>query len=143
MADDSRLFVSVGDAPIDVTALLDRVADPGAGAVLSFVGTVRESKQGKGVLGIEYEAYEAMAERVLRRIGDELLAGWPVRRAALVHRTGHLRVGDASLAITLSTPHRAPGFEALRFAVESLKRDAPVWKREHFEDGAVWVQEGS
>jgi molybdopterin synthase catalytic subunit len=135
--------VRVGDAAIDVAAVEAWVADPTAGAVLTFVGTVRDTKQGKRVVGIDYEAYVPMAERILARIGTELLERWPVRRAALVHRTGRLGVGEASLAIAISTPHRDTGFEALRFAVEALKRDAPVWKREQFEDGAVWVQEGS
>jgi molybdopterin synthase catalytic subunit len=143
MKDAARLQVRVGEAAIDVAALAAWAADPGAGAVLTFVGTVRDSKQGKRVVGIDYEAYAPMAERILARIGNELLARWPVCRAALVHRTGRLAVGEASLAIAISSPHRAPGFEALRFAVESLKRDAPVWKCEEFEDGAVWVQEGS
>lgn len=143
MTDTSRLHLRVGEAAIDVAALVAQVADPGAGAVLTFVGAVRDSKHGKRVVGIDYEAYVPMAERVLGRIGATLLERWPVSRAALVHRTGWLEVGEASLAITLSTPHRAAGFEALRYAVEALKRDLPVWKREHFEDGAVWVQEGS
>ncbi len=141
--DASRLLVRIGEEPIDLAALHVQVADPASGAVLEFVGVVRESTEGKPVVGIEYEAYVPMAERILERIGAQLLARWPVRRAALVHRTGWLVVGELSLAILLSTPHRAAGFEALRFAIETLKHDAPVWKREHFEDGAVWVPEGS
>ena len=128
---------------IDVAALHAEIGDAGAGALLAFVGTVRDSKHGRRVQRIDYEAYEPMARQALERIGRELLDRWPVRRAVLVHRIGTLEVGEASVAILLSTAHRAPGFEALRFAIETLKTDVPIWKREHFEDGAVWVQEGS
>ena len=84
----------------------------------------------------------ARVRRVLRRIGEQTLSRWPVRRIVLVHRVGLLEPGEASVAIVLSTPHRAQGFEALRFCIESIKKDAPIWKKEHFEDGEVWVQEG-
>jgi molybdopterin synthase catalytic subunit len=130
-------------SPLDLVALAARVAEPGAGAVLSFVGTVRDSKDGRRVVGIEYEAYAPMALRVLDRIAGEMCTQWPVCAAALVHRTGWLDVGEASIAIFVATPHRADGFAALRHAIEAVKRDLPVWKREHFEDGAVWVQDGS
>jgi molybdopterin synthase catalytic subunit len=130
-------------APLDVPALAAWAADPAAGAVLTFVGTVRNEKNGRRVLRIEYEAYAPMVRRVLERIGAEIIARWPVRRVALVHRCGMLEVGEASIAIVVATPHRAAGFEALRFGIEAVKRDVPIWKKEHFEDGAVWVQEGS
>ena len=140
---EPRLHIALTPAVLDVAALARMVADPGAGALLSFVGTVRETKDGRAVLGIDYEAYEPMALRVLERIGAELCAQWPLRAAALVHRTGSLAVGDASIAILVATPHRADGFAALRYAIEAVKRDLPVWKRERFSDGAVWVQDGS
>jgi molybdopterin synthase catalytic subunit len=140
---DPRLFAALTTAPIDVPALTARVAGPAAGAVLSFVGTVRDSKQGRRVVGIEYEAYEPMARRVLERIGTEMCTQWRATGVALVHRLGRLEVGEASIAILVATPHRADGFAALRHGIEAVKRDLPVWKREHFEDGAVWVQEGS
>jgi molybdopterin synthase catalytic subunit len=139
----AAVYTALVTSPLDLTALAARVAEPGAGAVLSFVGTVRDSKDGRRVVGIEYEAYEAMAGRVLERIGAEVCAQWPALAVALVHRIGWLEVGDASIAIVVSTPHRADGFAALRHAIEAVKRDLPVWKREHFEDGAVWVQDGS
>ena len=141
--DASRLRVDVSEAPIDVQALVAWAGDPGAGAVLTFVGTVRDSKHGRRVLRIDYEAYAPMAVKVLRRIGAEMLERWPVCRAGLVHRVGRLEIGDASLALVVSAPHRAEGFEALRHAIESVKLDVPIWKKEIFEDGEVWVQEGS
>lgn len=140
---DPRVFAALTTAPLDVAALAARVAGPAAGAVLSFIGTVRDSKHGRRVVCIEYEAYEPMARRVLERIGDEMCSRWPAEAVALVHRLGRLEVGEASIAILVATPHRADGFAALRHGIEAVKRDLPVWKREHFEDGAVWVQERS
>jgi molybdopterin synthase catalytic subunit len=140
---DLRVHASVTRAPIDPGALLELVAQPGAGAVLSFVGTVRDEKLGRRVLYLDYEAYEPMAERVLHRIGTEMCTRWPACAVALVHRIGRVEIGTASIAIVVSTPHRAEGFEALRYGIETVKRDLPVWKKEYFEDGAVWVQEGS
>lgn len=128
---------------IDVAAVQARVAHAGAGAVLLFAGTIRDHKQGKRVLGIHYEAYEPMAQRVLERIASDVRAEWPACRVALVHRVGRLEVGEVSIAIAVSSPHRDAGFAALRAAIEAVKCDLPVWKREYFEDGAVWVQEGS
>ena len=118
------------------------VQDAGAGAVLCFVGTVRDNKQGRAVLQIDYQAYESMARRVMQRIAQEAAERWTLQRLVVVHRIGLLQVGEASVAIYLSTAHRAAGFEALRFVIEQLKRDVPIWKKEHFEDGEVWVQEG-
>ena len=124
-------------------SLVREVTDTAAGAVLSFVGTVRDQKNGRRVVRIEYEAYEPMALQELRRIGAELVGRFGARRAVLVHRIGRVDPGESSVAIVLSTPHRAEGFAALRFAIETLKKDVPIWKKEHFEDGEVWVQEGS
>ena len=141
--DADALHVTLTAAPIDIGALQAHVADPAAGAVLSFVGTVRNSKQGKTVLGIDYEAYATMAEKALRTIAATMLSRWPVQRVAIVHRVGRLAVGDPSIAILLSTPHRAEGFEALRYGIEAVKSEVPIWKKERFLDGSVWVQEGS
>jgi molybdopterin synthase catalytic subunit len=141
--DDRPVLVALTESPLDVQAWCDQVADPGSGAVLVFVGTVRDSKHGRRVIGIDYEAYPGMAERELRRIGDEIRSRYAARRVALVHRLGRLEVGDASVLIAVSTPHRAAGFEALRHGIEALKMDVPIWKKERFEDGEVWVQEGS
>lgn len=138
-----RTEIALVASAIDVEGLLSRAADPGAGAVLSFVGTVRDSKQGRRVLRIEYEAYEPMARKVLERIAAEMGRHGPPLAVALVHRIGRVEVGEAGIAIVVSTPHRAAGFDALRHGIEAVKRDLPVWKHEFFEDGAVWVQEGS
>ena len=140
---DDRVHAAVTRAPLDIGACQARVARSGAGAVLTFVGTVRDEKQGRSVLYIDYEAYEPMAEKVLGRIGAEMCARWPTCAAALEHRIGRVEVGEPSIVIVVSTPHRAEGFEALRYGIEAVKHDLPVWKKEYFADGAVWVQEGS
>ena len=140
---DTPLRVALVHEPIDLGALHAAMGAPGTGAVLAFVGVVRDSKNGRRVLRLEYEAYEPMAAKALERIGQELLARWPLRRVVLVHRVGMLQVGETSVAILVAAAHRAPGFEALRHAIEVLKKDVPIWKKEHFEDGEVWVQEGS
>lgn len=134
--------VEVTDEPIDLSAMHREVQDAGAGAILSFVGTVRDNKHDRPVLRIDYHAYDAMARRVMQRIACETADHWPLQRLVVVHRIGLLEVGEDSVAIFLSTAHRAAGFDALRFVIEELKRDVPIWKKEHFEDGEVWVQEG-
>ena len=140
---DESIRVQMTHAAIDFASLHAEIGDPGAGAVLAVVGTVRDHKQGRKVLGIDYVAYEPMAHKILHDIGRDILKRWSLRRVILVHRLGPLEVGEASVAILVASPHRAAGFEALRAAIEALKKDAPIWKKERFEDGAVWVQEGS
>jgi molybdopterin synthase catalytic subunit len=143
MPQSHRTVARLTDRVIDLSALWNEAADPGAGAVLSFVGTVRDNKLGRRVLGIEYEAYAPMATRVLQQIADTMLERWPLAKVLLVHRYGDLEVGAASVAILVAAAHRAEGFEALRYGIEAIKRDVPIWKKERFEDGSVWVQEGS
>jgi molybdopterin synthase catalytic subunit len=140
---ESPIHTAIVRAPIDATALQARVAHPGAGGVLAFVGTVRDSKHGRRVVRIDYDAYEPMARRVLHRIAAAIVSQWPDVRIAMEHRIGRLEIGDASIVIVVASPHRDAGFAALRAAIEAVKRDLPVWKHEWFEDGAVWVQEGS
>jgi molybdopterin synthase catalytic subunit len=126
--------------PIDEGKEAAAVRAPSAGAVLVFAGTVRDEHRGRAVTGIDYHAYEPMAERELSRIEDEVARRWPGARARIVHRTGPLRVGDTSVLIAVSTPHRAEGFEALRFAIEELKAVAPIWKKELYPDGHAWIE---
>lgn len=138
----SGLF-ALTSTPIDVAAVERAVAAPGAGALVSFVGTVRDHTGPHAVVALEYEAYAEMAERFLERIGAEVSERWPGARAAIVHRTGHLVIGEAAVAIAVSSAHRADAFEGCRHAIERLKQDVPIWKRELREDGSVWVGVGS
>ena len=128
----------ITDAPLDLAALLATVAAQGRGGTACFLGTVRD--EGGEITGIEYSAYEAMAEAEVERILTETAARWPGARLALRHRVGLVPVGDASIAIAAAAPHRAEAFDACRYVIEEVKRRLPVWKRERHKDGAaVWT----
>lgn len=129
--------------PVTTEAVEAAVRHGGAGAVVSFLGTVRDHTQDHQVTALEYEAYQEMAERFLKTIGTETMARWPKTRVAILHRTGRLEIGEASVAIAVSSPHRADAFEACRHVIERLKQDVPIWKREIRTDGSVWVGVGS
>lgn len=124
---------------IDVAALEASVADPGAGAICTFVGTTRENNAGRKVLRLEYEAYEAMALSEMRRLAEEAGRQWSIVRIAIAHRIGIVEIGETSVAIAVSAAHRAEAFEACRFAIDTLKEIVPIWKKEHFEGGEVWI----
>ncbi len=122
-----------------VTAAFDG-SGPGAGAVASFVGTVRDRNQGRRVDRLEYEAYEPLAVKAFERIAAEAGERWPGARLAIHHRLGRLAVGEASVAIAAASPHRAEAFAACRYAIERIKQIAPIWKHEYFEGGDVWIE---
>lgn len=133
-----RLF-KVVETPLDVTEVIRAVEDPGAGAIVSFTGTVRDHSLGKAVLALDYEAYPAAAEKMLARIGAEIEERWGLRRVAIVHRVGHLAVGEASVMIAVAAPRRAAAFAACEYAIVRLKEIVPIWKKETYTDGAVWI----
>jgi molybdopterin synthase catalytic subunit len=124
---------------LDVTAVAAAVSGAANGAVVLFIGTVRDSHQGRAVTGITYSAYDTMAAARLERIAVELEADTEGLRVAIVHRLGHLTVGEASVVIATSSPHRDTAYVGNRLALERLKREVPIWKREHYADGgAAW-----
>lgn len=126
--------------PIRPDAILGEVGDDGDGAVLLFLGTVRNHAEGRPVEGIHYEAYEAMAREVLEEILREVAEHTGVPRLAAVHRIGELEVGEVSIAIAVSSPHRDAGYQASRLVIEEVKRRLPVWKKERYGDGGEeWV----
>jgi molybdopterin synthase catalytic subunit len=130
------------DGPIDPDAVVATVAAPGRGAVLVFLGTVRDSHAGRAVEKLTYSAYRTMALEGLERIVAALEASSPGLRAAIVHRLGEVPVGEASVVIAVASPHRAAAYEASRTALERLKTEIPIWKREHYAEGpAVWREE--
>jgi molybdopterin synthase catalytic subunit len=138
MRDD--LLARVTGEPIGIDEAVGFVADPAAGGTCVFLGTVRDHSASGGVTGLTYEAWEELAVRRLEELGEELFATWPLRRVALLHRFGELAVGDASVAIAVSAGHRAEAFEACRHAIERLKQDVPIWKKEHLVSGeSSWV----
>jgi MoaE-MoaD fusion protein len=133
----------VSDDPLRVEATIREVEGTDIGAVVTFVGTVRDNARGKAVVRLDYEAYPEMAVKVFGRIADEVARKWPGARIAIHHRVGKLEPGALSVVIAAAAPHRADAFEACRHAIEELKKDAPIWKREHHPDGSVWVGIGS
>ena len=132
----------IGPAPLAPEVPLREVAGADCGAVVSFVGTVRATNQGKRVVRLEYEAYPEMALHIFEQIAAQARERWAAR-VAIHHRTGTLEPGEISVVIAAAAPHRADAFEACRHAIEALKKDAPIWKREHYADGSEWVGLGS
>ena len=126
--------------PLDLNALVARVAFPGAGAILTFSGVVRDNAHGKSVSHLEYEAYPEMAEQTLRDIIAEVQERWHDARVAMAHRIGKLQIGEASLIIAVAAPHRAEAYAASRYAIERVKTLLPVWKKEFASDGDHWVE---
>jgi molybdopterin synthase catalytic subunit len=130
----------VVDAPLSPDAIAAEVDEPGAGGIVIFSGVVRNETGGRAVKFLEYEAHAPMAEAKLREIGETVRARWPgVRRVAMLHRVGRLEIGESSVLIAVSAAHRGDAFAACQYAIDTLKRTVPVWKKEHFEDGEVWV----
>lgn len=129
----------VGPEPLEPAQLEALVADPAAGAVVTFIGTVRNQARGRAVRYLEYEAYPEAAVEIFAQIAQEIQQRWSVCKVAIAHRTGRLAIGEASVVIAVSSPHRAEAFEACRFAIEQLKHLAPIWKKEVYEDGEVWI----
>ncbi len=126
--------------PLDLGAFVRRVEFPGAGAIVTFSGVVRDNARGKAVKYLEYEAYAEMAEQSLRGIIAEIRERWADARVAIGHRTGRLRIGEASLMIAVAAPHRGEAYVASRYAIERIKAVLPVWKKEFAADGASWVE---
>lgn len=125
--------------PIDAAAVAAAVGDPAAGAICTFVGTTRDHHQGRRVTQLEYEAYPEMALAELRKIGAEAARRWPIARVAIVHRIGVVPIGESSVVIAVSAAHRDAAFDACRYAIDRLKEVVPIWKKEHFVGGAVWI----
>ncbi len=139
-ADGTRVLTRVQEGPLSLDEVAEAVADPAAGAVCIFSGTVRDHSQEGGVTGLTYEAWHDLAERRLTELADEILERWQARRVAIVHRVGELAVGETSVIVAVSSAHRAEAFEACRHGIEQLKRDVPIWKKEGLVSGeAHWV----
>ena len=131
---------AIVETPIDVGALIQGAQRPDCGAIATFVGTTRvDEAEEASVEYLEYEAYRPMAERKLQEIGEEIQERWDARHVAIVHRLGRVDPGEASVAIVVASPRRGPAFEASRYAIERIKEIVPIWKREVWSDGYVWV----
>ncbi|MDO8431710.1 MAG: molybdenum cofactor biosynthesis protein MoaE [Candidatus Binatus sp.] len=131
--------ITIGRDTIDVTALEREVAAPNAGAIVTFAGTTRSDNAGRNVLRLEYEAYEPMALSEMRKLAREAGERWKIVRIAIAHRVGVVEIGETSVAIAVSAAHRGEAFDACRFAIDRLKEIVPIWKKEHFEGGEIWI----
>ncbi len=138
VAGGAGLFAVV-DRPLSLGEVVDAVSGPGQGGVVTFSGAVRDHTKGRRVLRLEYEAYGEMAVKKLEELGARAAERWPGTRLSIVHRVGTLAPGELAVVIAASAPHRAEAFAGCSFAIEELKRDVPIWKREFYEDGDVWV----
>lgn len=125
--------------PIDPSELVAEVSDPAAGGIATFLGITRNHNEGRTVTLLEYEAYPGMAEHEMERIGREAARLWSIHKIAVVHRTGPVPVGEASVAIAVSAAHRREAFAACQFVIDRVKETVPIWKKEYFEGGDTWI----
>ena len=133
-------MIRIVEGPIDRQEVTESVQSPGAGAIVTFDGTVRDHARGRRVTHLYYEAFAEMALEEIRKVRAEALEKWPITEMSIVHRTGRLEIGETSVFIAVSSAHRSDAFEACRFAIDSLKTSVPIWKKEHYEDGEVWIE---
>lgn len=137
-------IIELTNGPIDYAELTERVRSNQAGAVVLFLGTVREMTSGRQTSSLDYEGYPEMAEKTMAEIDREAREKWPIINSGIVHRLGHLELGEISVAVAVSTPHRRQAFEAGQFLIDQLKVRVPVWKRENWSDGTTeWVHPGA
>jgi molybdopterin synthase catalytic subunit len=129
----------VTDKPINLQELVDCVTDPEAGAIATFIGTTRDNNEGRKVIALDYEAYPEMAEKELIRLGEEAKRKWQICRMAIIHRVGPVQITEPSVMIAVSAAHREAAFAACRFAIEEIKKTVPIWKKEVYEGGEIWI----
>jgi MoaE-MoaD fusion protein len=137
--DGAGRHASIVREKIDTQAVLDRIKRPEDGAAVVFDGVVRNNTRRRRTLYLDYEAYEPMAVRKMEELAEQALHQFPVRDVAIVHRLGRLEIGETSVQIVVASAHRAAAFDACRWLIDTLKRTIPIWKKEYFEDGAVWA----
>jgi len=133
-------LITITEKPIDVDKLLDYVSDQSSGASVLFTGTVRDHNEQDKVSKLHYETYQEMAEKILQEIENEVHAKWKINKFIAIHRTGTLKVGEVSVAVAISSEHRKEAFEACKFAIDSIKEKAPIWKKEFSESGTEWLE---
>ena len=133
------MLIRVTPHPIDPGILIEEVRDPSAGAIALFLGTTRDHHQGREVTRLDYEAYSGMAEKELAKIAQTVRERWQVTKIAILHRIGRVEIADASVGIAVSSPHRQEAFEACQYAIDTLKKTVPIWKKEFYKDGEIWI----
>ena len=137
---ESRDIFEITREPIDIAGLRARLLEGDSGAVVIFDGVARNNTKGRRTLYLEYEGYEPMALRTMEQIGREVHELWPINRVGIIHRLGRIDITESSVVIVVTSAHRKIAFEACRYAIDRLKKIVPIWKKEYFEDGAVWVE---
>jgi len=138
--DEAGNYFAITHEPIDAPALGRRLARGRDGAVLTFEGVARDHARNRQTLYLEYDGYAPLVIKTMREIAADLLARYPVDRIGMIHRLGRIEIGEASVAIVVTSAHRSPAYEASREAIDRLKRLVPIWKKEHFADGQAWVE---
>jgi molybdopterin synthase catalytic subunit len=131
--------IKISNEALDIQSCIDWVMSPECGGIDVFIGTVRNATKGKKVIRLEFEAYEPMAVSEMKKIAEQAMAKWPVKDIAIHHRVGVLEIGEVPVVIAVSAAHRDAAFDACRYAIDTLKQTVPIWKKEFFEDGEVWV----
>jgi molybdopterin converting factor subunit 1 len=139
-AHGSGVLFELTSRPLDARRMETAVAHKGAGAICTFTGVVRDSSRGRSVTHLEYEAYAEMATAQMRKIAEEIGEKWPEARVAMAHRTGRLEIGEPSVVVSVSSPHRAEAIAACKWGIDRLKESVPIWKKEHAADGTYWIE---
>lgn len=131
--------IQIKDTVLNSQECIDYVTDPACGGMVVFIGTVRNQTKGKPVIRLEFEAFEPMAISEMKKIAQQIIEKWAVNKVSIHHRIGVLGITDIAVVIAVSTPHRSAAFEACQYAIDTLKETVPIWKKEIFDDGEVWV----
>ncbi|MEJ2247894.1 MAG: molybdenum cofactor biosynthesis protein MoaE [Acidobacteriota bacterium] len=126
--------------PIEIQPIIDTIQEPEDGALVMFEGVVRNNANEKNVRFLEYEAYESMALKKIEEIGSQAKKDFDIRDIAIVHRLGHMEIGECSIVIVVASAHRGPAFDACRYSIDTIKQIVPIWKKEFYEDGEVWIE---
>ena len=138
--EESHDIFEITREPIDIASLRAQLLAGDSGAVVTFDGVARNNTKGRQTLSLEYEGYQPMALRTLEQIGREVHERWPINRVGIIHRLGRIEITESSVVIVVTSAHREIAFEACHYAIDRLKKIVPIWKKEYFEDGAVWVE---
>ncbi|MDA2935437.1 molybdenum cofactor biosynthesis protein MoaE [Acidobacteria bacterium AH-259-D05] len=133
-------MIQIVENRIDREKVVQSVTSPGSGAIVTFDGTVRDNARGKSVTHLYYESYPKMAIKELEKIRREAMRRWPLNDMAIIHRIGRMEITESSVFIAVSSAHRQDAFEACQFAIDTLKTSVPIWKKEHYQDGEVWIE---
>lgn len=139
IASETRFHCEIVRERIQTEAIMQKIRQPADGAVVTFEGIVRNNTRGRKTEFLDYEAYEPMAIAQMNALAEKVLNNYEVREVAIVHRLGRLEIGETSVLIVVASAHRGAAFDACRFAIDTLKRTVPIWKKEHFTDGAIWA----